>query len=422
MGNSQACAGLQALPLAQVDCRLDALLDGAAAVTPLAAHQAALIRALILARGALWLSQPNPRVGCVITAPDGRVLGEGFTQHAGGPHAEVMALRDAASRGHDLRGAWAHVTLEPCAHQGRTGPCSQALIAAGIARVYAALADANPSVAGRGFAQLRAAGVGVFVCADSADPTDRAIAAAARALNVGFLRRMAGRRPWVRLKLAASIDGATALANGRSQWITGPAARADGHAWRARACAILTGSGTVLADDPQLNVRSVALPAERLAAPRVAVVDGAGRVAAAAKIFQNAAPSTIYTLPQTLAARAQWVQSITQAGGEVVAIGAENGAKNCDLHAIVTHLAQNACNEIHVEAGAGLTGALLGADLVDEIVLYQAPKILGQNARGLSTFGPIDDLKNAREFQIVDTKMVGDDLRIIFRKPHEEAL
>lgn len=406
------------LPLASADCALDALLDDPAA--PLAPHQAALIRALMLARRALWLSQPNPRVGCIVTAPDGRVLGQGFTQHAGGPHAEVAALRDAAAHGQDLRGATAHVTLEPCSHHGRTGPCSQALIAAGIARVYVAIPDANPRVAGQGLAQLRAAGVQVFVCDSSPDPIDRAIARAARALNVGFLRRMAAQRPWVRVKIAASLDGGTALGNGASQWITGAAARADGHAWRARACAILSGSGTVVADDPQLNVRHVQLPAARAAAPRVAIIDGQGRIPATAQIFKNPAISTVYTLPQTLTERRDWAQAIAATGAQIVPISAENGAKNCDLAAIIAHLADNACNEIHVEAGSTLAGALLRADLVDEIVLYQAPIILGQNTRGLSTFGPINDLNHAKRFEIVDTQIIGDDLRVIFRKPHWE--
>ncbi|MEN9888484.1 MAG: Riboflavin biosynthesis protein RibD, partial [Pseudomonadota bacterium] len=223
-----------------------------------------LHRALALARQALWLTSPNPRVGCVITAPDGRLLGEGHTQRAGGPHAEIMALRDAQAQGHDVRGATAWVTLEPCAHQGRTGPCCDALAAAGIGRVVAALTDPNPKVAGQGLARLQAAGAQVQVL-----PTDDPIASAARELNIGFFSRMERGLPWVRIKIAASIDGQTALANGQSQWITGPEARQDGHAWRARACAVLTGIGTVLEDDPLLNVRGLDVPRQ----PHLVVVD-----------------------------------------------------------------------------------------------------------------------------------------------------
>ena len=193
-------------------------------------------RALDLARQALWLTSPNPRVGCVITALDGTVLGEGHTQRAGGPHAEIMALRDAQAKGHSVRGATAWVTLEPCAHHGRTGPCSDALAEAGIGQVVAALTDPNPLVAGQGLARLQAAGVQVQLLT-----TDDPLAVEAHELNIGFFSRMTRGLPWVRMKIAASIDGQTALTNGQSQWITGPDARGDGHAWRARACAVLTG-------------------------------------------------------------------------------------------------------------------------------------------------------------------------------------
>ena len=229
-----------------------------------APHAAPMHRALALAHQALWLTSPNPRVGCVITAPDGTVLGEGHTQRAGGPHAEIMALRLAAERGQDVRGATAWVTLEPCAHQGRTGPCCDALAAAGIGRVVAALTDPNPRVAGQGLARLQAAGVQVETL-----PASDPLALQARELNIGFFSRMERGLPWVRMKIAASIDGQTALQNGHSQWITGAPARLDGHAWRARACAVLTGIGTVLEDDPQLNVRGLDVPRQ----PHLAVVD-----------------------------------------------------------------------------------------------------------------------------------------------------
>ena len=229
-------------------------------------------QALALAAQALTLSSPNPRVGCVIATAEGRVLGEGFTQRAGGAHAEVMALRDAQARGQEVRGATAWVTLEPCAHQGRTGPCCDALAAAGVARVVAALEDPNPLVAGQGFARLRAAGVAVEVGPG---------AEAARELNLGFFSRMQRGRPWVRAKVAASLDGLTALPDGQSQWITGAAARADGHAWRARACAVLTGVGTVLADDARLDVRAVATQRQ----PQVLVLDSHLRTPPNASLF-----------------------------------------------------------------------------------------------------------------------------------------
>lgn len=218
-------------------------------------------KALEQAAQALFISNPNPRVGCVLVAPNGQVIGQGFTQQAGGPHAEVMALRDAAAQGHDTRGATAYVTLEPCSHTGRTGPCCHALIDAGIAQVVGAITDPNPQVAGQGFAKLRAAGVAVEI--------DDAAGVASRELNIGFFSRMVRGTPWVRMKAATSLDGVTALHNGRSQWITGPDARADGHAWRARACAILTGIGTVLEDNPRLNVREVATPRQ----PKLVVID-----------------------------------------------------------------------------------------------------------------------------------------------------
>ena len=238
-------------------------------------------QALGLAAQALFLSNPNPRVGCVITAANGHVLGQGFTQQAGGPHAEVMALRDAAAAGRDVRGATAYVTLEPCAHQGRTGPCCDALIQAGVAKVVASIADPNPLVAGQGFARLRAAGIEVVVGPGAEE---------SRELNIGFFSRMVRGTPWVRLKVAASLDGTTALHNGASQWITSAAARADGHAWRARSCAVLTGIGTVLADNPVLNVREVPTPRQ----PQLVVVDSRLQTPPDASLFIAGRACTIY--------------------------------------------------------------------------------------------------------------------------------
>jgi diaminohydroxyphosphoribosylaminopyrimidine deaminase/5-amino-6-(5-phosphoribosylamino)uracil reductase len=239
-------------------------------------------RALQLARSALGTTSPNPSVGCVLTGAAGQTLGEGHTQRAGGPHAEIIALRDAAAKGHDVRGATAWVTLEPCSHHGRTGPCCDALVAAGIRRVVASLADPNPLVAGQGFGRLRAAGIEVEVGAGADE---------ARELNIGFFSRMERQLPWVRLKAAASLDGRTALDNGQSQWITSKAARVDGHAWRARACAILTGVGTVLQDNPRLDVRHVQTPRQ----PRLVIVDSQLNTPPDAELFSPSREVWIYT-------------------------------------------------------------------------------------------------------------------------------
>ena len=239
-------------------------------------------QALNEARSALFLASPNPRVGCVIVGADGLLAGGGYTQRAGGPHAEVMALRDAAQRGRSVAGATAYVTLEPCSHQGRTGPCCEALTRAGVARVVASITDPNPLVAGQGCARLRATGVRVDVGLGALE---------SRELNLGFFSRMVRKTPWVRMKIAASLDGATALANGNSQWMTSPAARKDGHAWRARACAVLTGIGTVLADNPRLNVREVATDRQ----PGLVVVDSAMSMPLDASIFIAERPLFIYT-------------------------------------------------------------------------------------------------------------------------------
>jgi len=241
--------------------------------------------ALNQAINGLTLSDPNPRVGCVIVDARGQVLGQGHTQRVGGPHAEVMALRAAQEHGHDVRGATAFVTLEPCSHFGRTPPCCDALVAAGLAKVIVACQDPNPLVAGQGMARLRAAGIDVQLL-----PPDDPHAIAMRELNIGFFSRMLRGLPWVRLKIAASLDGTSALANGASQWITSAEARADGHAWRARACAILTGVGTVLADDPRLDVRGIAMPRQ----PHVAVLDSHLRTPPDANIFIASRDCYIY--------------------------------------------------------------------------------------------------------------------------------
>jgi diaminohydroxyphosphoribosylaminopyrimidine deaminase / 5-amino-6-(5-phosphoribosylamino)uracil reductase len=352
--------------------------------------------ALALARQAIGLSEPNPRVGCVIVSAGGdRVLGQGHTQAAGDAHAEIMALRDAATNGRSVAGATAYVTLEPCAHHGRTGPCCDALAAAGIAKVIASVQDPNPLVAGQGFARLRAAGVEVAV-----GPGARA----ARELNLGFFSRMVRGVPWLRMKVAASLDGKTALENGTSQWITSEAARADGHAWRARAGAVLTGIGTVLEDDPRLDVRHV--PAARQ--PDAVVVDSRLETPPGANIFQPGRQLFIYAAvrdPQreaALAARGATVVFLPGPGNKV------------DLAAMLRDLAQRGVNELHVEAGHKLNGSLIREGLVDELLVYLAPKIVGQG-RDMANFGPLAELAGALALEFVATDPVGPDLRIIAR-------
>lgn len=335
--------------------------------------QAALAEALRLAEQAVGLTDPNPRVGCVILAADGRRLGAGHTQAAGQPHAEVMALRDAAARGADVRGATAVVTLEPCSHHGRTPPCCDALIAAGIGRVVVAVVDPNPLVAGQGLARLRAAGIAVELA-------DAASADLSRELNIGFFSRMQRGRPFVRLKSAISLDGRTALPDGRSQWITGPAARADGHAWRRRCGAVLTGIGTVLADDPRLDVRLV--PTARQ--PLRIVLDPQGRLPADARILQPP--------------------------GEVRVIG----AGRADLPALLAQLGREGINELHVEAGPTLSGAFLDAGLVDELLIYQAPLLIGEG-RPLAALQPLASLSDAHRWRLIEATPVGQDLRLRLR-------
>lgn len=369
--------------------------------------QAFIDEALTLAAQALTRSNPNPRVGCVIVRGDGQVLGRGSTQQAGGPHAEIMALRDAAAAGHDVRGATAYVTLEPCAHQGRTGPCCDALIAAGIGRVVASLEDPNPLVAGEGLARLRAAGVAVDLGPG---------AEAARELNLGFFSRMVRKTPWVRMKIAASLDGTTALGNGASQWITSPAARADGHAWRARACAILTGSGTVLADNPRLDVREHPTPRQ----PHVAVVDSRLRtppdasllIASTARIFYAAGPFDAQS------AEAQRQQALEAQGAQVAHL--PNTSGQVDLAAMLRDLAARGVNELHVEAGHRLNGALIAAGLVDEFLVYLAPKLLGPG-RGMADWGPLTALTQGLDLEFRSIERVGPDLRILARVQGRDA-
>lgn len=356
-------------------------------------------RALALAAQATGLSDPNPRVGCVVVAADGRVIGEGCTQAAGGPHAEVVALQAARRAGHDPRGATAIVTLEPCSHHGRTPPCCDALIAAGIARVEVAVEDPNPLVAGQGIARLRAAGIAV-------DVVGGGWGAAARELNVGFFSRMQRGRPWLRMKIAASLDGTTALADGSSQWITGPAARADGHAWRKRAGAVLTGIGTVRDDDPRLDVREVPTAKQ----PLRVVVDSRLEIAPGARILQPPGRALVYCAAGADDAR----RAALQAPHIEVATLPATAAGKTDLHALVADLGEREVNELHVEAGHQLNGSLLRAGLVDELLVYLAPRLLGPG-RGMAAIGPLQQLAQSLDFEFVDVERVGGDLRLRLR-------
>ena len=358
-------------------------------------------QALGLAAQALFLSNPNPRVGCVLVAPDGRVIGQGSTQQAGGPHAEIMALRDAAAAGQDVRGATAYVTLEPCAHQGRTGPCCDALAAAGVGKVVASVADPNPLVAGQGFARLRTAGIQVEVGPGAAE---------SRELNIGFFSRMIRGTPWVRLKSAASLDGTTALHNGASQWITSPAARADGHAWRARACAVLTGIGTVLDDNPRLDVREV----PTLRQPHVVVVDSQLQTPLDAQLFIAGRACYIYAAAQNDAKKA----ALEARGATVIYLPNPQG--KVDLQAMLHDLAQRDVNELHVEAGNKLNGSLVREGLVDEMLVYLAPTLLGPGL-GMANVGPLDTLAQGLAMDFTSMERVGPDIRIVARVRGRDA-
>jgi len=356
---------------------------------------AAMREALALAERAIGVSDPNPRVGCVVVQ-NGAVVGRGHTQHAGGAHAEVMALADAAARGGDVRGATVHVTLEPCAHHGRTPPCTDALVAAGVGRVVIAMRDPNPLVSGRGAARLAAAGIAVEWC--------DAASAQAHALNVGFVSRMERGRPWLRMKVAVSLDGRSALADGTSQWITATAARADGHAWRKRAGAVLTGVGTVRDDDPRLDVRLV----ETARQPLRVVVDSRLETPPGARILEPPGDVLVYATIDDRERRS----ALERRGAEVALVPGANG--KVDLAAMLADLGRREINELHVEAGEKLNASLLAAGLVDELLVYVAPKLLG-SGRGLAALAPLARLDDAPRFAFVDVARVGDDLRLLLR-------
>lgn len=354
--------------------------------------------ALEWAAKGMYITAPNPRVGCVIVK-DGAVIGAGHTQPAGQAHAEIQALRDAAARGEDVRGATAYVTLEPCSHYGRTPPCANALIDAGLGRVVAAMGDPNPLVAGRGMALLAAAGIEV---------ASGLLEHEAHELNIGFFSRMRRGRPWVRLKTAASLDGFTALDNGESQWITGPEARQDGHAWRARACVILTGIGTVKADDPQLTVRGIDTPRQ----PRRVIVDSRLEIDLDARILQGEPCWIVAAVPDPdKAAR------LRAAGHELIVLA--NAGGKVDLPALMLELGRREINEVHVEAGSKLNASLVREGCVDELLVYLAPSLIGAG-QGMFALPALSRLADRIALRFHEVAPVGADLRILARiQPNE---
>ncbi len=352
---------------------------------------------------ATLVCDPNPRVGCIIVDANGRTLGQGHTQQVGQAHAEIMALRAAQAAGFDVRGATAYVTLEPCSHHGRTPPCCDALIEAGIARVAVALKDPTPLVAGQGIARMRMAGIEVAVL-----NADHPAASATRELNIGFFSRMIRKTPWVRMKIAASLDGKTALENGESQWITSEAARTDGHVWRARASAILTGIGTILEDNPRLDVRSVATHRQ----PHLVVVDSRLQLPLNANLFTGNRTIYVYAAVPDDAKKT----ALEERGATVIYLpGQQTGNPDkVDLAAMLRDLARREVNELHVEAGHKLNGSLLRESLIDEFLVYLAPKLLG-SGHGMASFGPLQQLSNAVPLEFMSIQPVGVDLRVTAR-------
>ena len=366
-----------------------------------ATDHAMMARALRLAERGAFTTKPNPMVGCVI-AKDGEIVGEGWHQRAGGPHAEVFALQEAGER---ARGATAYVTLEPCSHVGRTGPCADALVAAGIVRVVAAMRDPHPDVNGGGFAKLEAAGIAVEM--GLMEPL-------ARQLNRGFISRIERGRPWLRVKLATSLDGRSALASGDSKWISSEAARLDVQRWRARSGAILTGAGTVLADDPQLTVRfDQAMPEhERDFVPPLRVILDPGLATVArGHVREGDAPTLYIHAPDARMPR----------GIEAQHAHVEVREGRFDLDAVLRLLAARGINEVQVEAGATLAGAFLVAGLVDELLLYVAPVMLGERARPLFEGLHIDAMTERLEMRLVETRRIGDDVRVLLQPRRDEA-
>jgi diaminohydroxyphosphoribosylaminopyrimidine deaminase/5-amino-6-(5-phosphoribosylamino)uracil reductase len=354
-----------------------------------------MARALQLARRGLYSAHPNPRVGCVIVAGD-EAVGEGWHRRTGEPHAEVLALQAAGTK---AAGATAYVTLEPCCHQGRTPPCTEALIKARVRRVIYAVGDANPQVAGGGAQALKAAGI---------EATAGVLEAEARALNVGFFSRMQRRRPWVRTKIAASLDGRTALSGGESRWITSEASRRDGHELRARSSAILTGVGTVVADDPALTVRrndlGEVVPPERI------VLDTALRTPPGSQLLRQAGSARIVCCNPDAERR----RLLEAAGARIEVVAARYGRP--DLKAVMERLAELEINELLVESGPGVNGALLDAGLIDEIVVYLAPYVLGADGFGMFATPPLQTMAARHEFELAEVRRIGPDCRLTFLK------
>ena len=362
--------------------------------------------ALAEARKALYLSNPNPRVGCLIVK-NGQVIGRGFTQKVGSAHAEVQALADAKSLGNDPAGSTVYVTLEPCNHTGRTPPCVDALLSVKPAVVFVAMSDPNPLVAGKGLERLQAAGITVYCGLMESE---------ARALNPGFISRMTRGLPWVRMKIAASLDGKTALPDGRSQWITGPLARADGHHWRAQACAIVTGVGTVKEDDPTLNVRDVQTERQ----PWRIIVDSKLETPPTAKILNGIDKSGVIIVCARLDSpeMQQKAKIFTDRGIEVIAMA--NSAGKVDLPALFAYLAkEREMNEIHIEAGFKLNGSLLRENCVDELLLYYAPFFMGDGI-GMANVSPLNSLNDKHVWVPIDQSLFGSDLRMRLIKNHSE--
>lgn len=351
-----------------------------------------MARAVQLARRGRFTTRPNPVVGCVIVQGN-KIVGEGWHEKAGGPHAEVVALKQA---GANAKGAIVYVTLEPCSHQGRTPPCADALIKSGVARVVVAMQDPNPEVAGAGIERLGAAGILVETGIMESE---------ARALNPGFIQRMERSRPYVRLKLAASLDGRTAMANGESKWITGEAARADVQKIRARSSAIVTGAGTVLADNPSLTVRTETVVEQ----PLRVIVDSHLSTPADAKIFSEPGNTLVVTASEDGEAADQLVK----AGAEVLRL--PSASHGVDLVALMDHLASLQCNDVMIEAGSTLSGSALACGIVDELIVYLAPHLMGAEAKGMFKLPEINAMEERIELEIFDVRAVGPDWRISAR-------
>jgi len=348
-----------------------------------------MARAIRLAQAGLFTAHPNPRVGCVIVV-DGEIVGEGWHEKTGGPHAEVVAL---AAAGDLSAGATAYITLEPCSHTGRTPPCTEALIAAGIGRVVIGMKDPNPKVAGSGIEKLEQAGISVEV---------GVLEGEARKLNPGFIRRMEQGLPYVRAKLAASLDGRTAMASGESKWITGESGRADVQRLRARSSAIVTGAGTVLSDDPSLTVRMETVSQQ----PLRVIVDSHLSTPASSKIFRQEGSTLVVTASED----GEATEELVNAGAEVIQLS--SAGQGVNLQELMKYLAERECNEVMIEAGATLTGSAIACGIVDELVIYMAPHIMGADAKGMFRIPGLEAMENRIGLHIIDVRSVGDDIRI----------